>query len=239
MKKMIFVFLYFVVGAVSAADVTEFDTKDLIGVSVSVPSGKVSLEAHDGAKASVVFTKNKFSEHCKLTIEKKDNRIAVKVEKSPRFFSLGDCDANYEIKIPKKADSDLKLGSGNIVIKGLQGELLFSLGSGEVTADGSFPKVDGKAGSGPVHITGLTGSGNLKSGSGSVNLIFSGKPANGAFEIQLGSGDSTLTFPKGSKVKTTFVAGVGKLHNELGDSTDATYLVSVKTGSGNLSIKAH
>jgi len=222
-----------------ASDVTEFDTKDLIGVSVSVPAGKVSLEAHEGAKASVTFTKNKFSEHCKLSIEKKESRIVVKVEKSPRFFSLGDCDANYEIKVPKKTDSDLKLGSGNITIKGMQGELLFSLGSGEVNAEGSFPKVDGKTGSGPVHIIGLSGSANLKSGSGSINLVYAAKPANGTTEIQLGSGDSTITFPKGSKIKTTFVAGVGKLHNDLADSLDATYLVSVKTGSGNLNIKVH
>lgn len=225
--------------AAVAADVTEFDTNDLSGVTVAAPSGKVLIESHDGPKAIVAVTKTKFSEHCKLSIEKKDQKITVKVEKSPRFFSLGDCEANYEFKIPKKSDTEVKLGSGTLNVKALQGELLFSLGSGEVTADGSFSKVDGKTGSGPVQITGLTGSGHLKSGSGSVKISYSGKPANGAIEIQLGSGDSEVSFPKGSKVKTNFAAGAGKLHNELGDTADASFLLSVKTGAGSLTVKSH
>lgn len=222
-----------------AAELTEFDQKDLIGVSVSAQSGNVSLAAHDGPKAVVSVTKNKFSEHCKLTIENKEHKIVIKVEKSPRFFSLGDCEANFEIKVPKKTDTDIKLGSGNISVKGLQGELLFSLGSGDVNADGSFAKLDAKTGSGPIQIAGLTGGGTIKSGSGNVNVSVASKTTSGALEIQLGSGDSVVSFPKGSKVKTTFVAGAGKLHNELGDSPDAAYLVSVKTGSGNLNVKAH
>lgn len=241
MKTLVkyFIFIHFCSSYAFASDQLEFDPKDLIGVSVSALSGKVTLESYEGTKALVSVTKNKFSEHCKLSVDKVDKKIVIKVEKSPRFFSLGDCDADFDIKVPKKTDMDLKLGSGSLNVKGLQGELVFNLGSGEVNADGSFPKLDGKSGSGPIQVTGLTGGGNIKLGSGSISMHFAGKPANGAIEIQIGSGDSNVSFPRGSKVKTTFMAGVGKLHNELGDSADATYLVSVKTGSGNLNVKAH
>jgi DUF4097 and DUF4098 domain-containing protein YvlB len=222
-----------------AAELTEFESKDLKAISISALEGKISLQADDGPKASVSVTKNKFSEHCKLSIENKEHKLQIKVEKSPRFFSLEDCDVNFEIKMPKKSDADIKLGSGALTVKGLEGELRYEIGSGEVKADGNFTSLNGKSGSGPVSITGLNGGGTLKSGSGALNITFENKPAKGNLDIQSGAGDTSLSLPKGSKIKTSFIAGSGKLTNDLGDSADAGYMISVKTGSGNLKIKSH
>jgi len=43
--------------------------------------------------------------------------------------------------------------------------------------------------------------------------------------------------PKATKLKSSFTAGSGALTNEVGDSRDGKFLVSMKTGSGNLHIR--
>lgn len=240
MKIMIAIFsIVLAQSAFAASETKDFDSKGLTSVSVLDHSGKVTISKIDGSKAIVTTTKNKFSDKCKMTEEKSGNQLVLKVEKGPGFMDSDECDVDFEIKVPKTVDLELMLGSGNIKITGIEGALSYKMGSGDLTAEGAFKKVDGKAGSGNVSMKGLNGPGEFRSGSGDLKLSYSSVPTTGEVNIRAGSGDATVSFPKGSKIKTDFKAGSGKLTNELGDNPSASFAVSMKAGSGNLNVKAN
>ena len=175
----------------------EFNSKDLNALVVKSFSGKITVVAIDGPKASVVVTRSQRPEKCKLETNLSQNKLSIEVNKANGIFNRG-CEIDLEVKIPKFADLDLNLGSGNISVTGVHGSLKFEIGSADFVATGEFSKFSGKA----------------------------------------GSGDATVVFPKGSKVKTNFVSGSGKLNNELGDTPQSNFLLSMKAGSGDLNVKA-
>jgi DUF4097 and DUF4098 domain-containing protein YvlB len=223
--------------AFAQTEIKEFDAQGMKVVSIKNTSGKVSLKPTTGAKAIVAIAKNKFSDSCKMTVEKTSNTLWVEV-KSTSILS-DTCDVDFDIQVPKEMDMNLAVGSGNLKIEGLEGALIYKIGSGEITADGTFRSVDGKSGSGNVDVKGLTGGGEIKTGSGEVNLKFTSAPVNGIIDLKTGSGDAKLYFPKTAKIKTSFAAGSGELSNELGETADASFKVSMKAGSGDLNIKTY
>ena len=93
------------------------------------------------------------------------------------------------------------------------------------------------AGSGSIDVSGLTGDADLKTGSGDLNVTYKSTPQKGELDIKTGSGDATVFFPSAMKVLTDFKSGSGRIYNELGDFSKASFKVSMKAGSGNLKIK--
>ncbi len=221
-----------------AAETTEFDSKDINDVEIEITSGNVTLTAVEGAKATVVATKNKFNEKCRMKIEKQGDTLVIDVERV-NTLSLDDCDVNFDVKVPKVVDVEVTIGTGFLSITGIKGDLDYTIGRGNVLADGTFEKIEGKTGSGDVAIKGLTGGGDVKMGSGKVDLTFATADLKGNIDLKTGAGDATLLFPKGTKVKTDFRAGTGDLTNELGDNPKADFRVSMKSGTGDLNVKTY
>ncbi len=237
MKIILFVASAFFTSLSFAADVKEFDGKDLTEILVDDPAGKVVISGIDGDKAKVVVTKVKFTDKCKVVTEKVGPKLTLKIEKTGIFFGE-DCMVNFDVAVPKSIDVEVVIGSGKLIAEGTQGSLKFKMGSGSVVANGTFKNVEGKSGSGSVKIKGLTGGGDIKTGSGAIDLTFA-TPPKGEIELATGSGDTTLLFPKGSKVKTTFKSGSGKATNTLGDNPNGDFHVNLKVGSGNLKISPY
>lgn len=225
--------------AFAAPESKVFESKGLIGVSVENTSGKVVISSTEDAKVTVVATKNKFSDKCKMTVERSGNKLVIKVEKTSSFFSTEVCDVDFQVNVPKAVDLDLAAGSGDLTVNGIQGDLTFIVGSGDILANGTFKKIDGKSGSGNIAIKGLTGGGELKTGSGEIDLTYLVSSLNGELDLKSGSGDAMILFPKGTKVKTSYKTGSGELSNELGDYPEAAFKISMKAGSGDLKIKSY
>ena len=217
------------------AETKEFDLAGISKVEVNSRSGDVSITAVDAGKATVTATKKQFGENCKLTIEKKGRTLFVEVEKTGVFKD--DCEVDFEITAPKTVVLDLDSGSGEIKVKGTSGDLSFNVGSGAVDIDAEIKKLEGKSGSGGVSIKGLTTGGSLRSGSGAINLVYRVAPVLGELDIKTGSASAEIVLPKATKVRTSFTAGSGELTNEIGDSPDSKFKISMMAGSGNLHIK--
>lgn len=237
-KQVLTLSLLMSISAAATSEVRELEAKGLKQVVVENISGKVSVLKTEAAKATVSVNKNVFSNKCSLTIDKVNDKLVVKVERSKGLFSSENCDADFEVKVPKSMDLDLTVGSGSLDVRGIQGALVFKLGSGNLNAEGIFSSLNGKSGSGTVSVQGLTGGGELKSGSGAISLGFVAPLSKGELDIKSGAGDATLTFPKGMKVKTKFAAGSGLVTNELAATAEADFSVAMKAGSGDLKIKA-
>ena len=238
MKSSLVLISAFWISSAFAAETKDFDAKDLKEITIENSSGKIGIANADSAKVTVSATKNKFNDKCTLTMEKTGSKLLLKVEKK-LSLSKADCDVDFEIKTPKGVDLTIGLGSGNLNIRGMEGALTFKLGSGDVSAEGTFKKVSGMDGSGDVEIKGLTEGSEVRTGSGNIKLTYANAPTKGDLELKTGSGNATVLFPKGAKVKTSFRAGSGQFTNELGDTPSASFAVSMNAGSGNLNVKTY
>ena len=132
---------------------------------------------------------------------------------------------------------ELKNGSGDVDVEGTNGPIEFKLGSGDVRVSGQVTELDGSNGSGNINVSGLAGSVNLKMGSGDIKLEYPTPPDRGSVKIKNGSGDTTIIFPEGSVILTDLTTGSGRIFNEIGDTAGAPFKVSVKSGSGKLSVR--
>lgn len=218
-----------------APEFREYQALAVNKVRIENTSGRITISPVVVDKVEIWATKKKFSEKCSYSTEKSDyNEIIVKVERN-----LGEeCEVDIEMKIPKDADLNVWSGSGPVNISGMEGNLIFNVGSGSVTANGKFKKVEGKSGSGSVDLAGLTTGGDISVGSGPVNLRFLEYPT-GRMDVKTGNGDANISFPKGSKINASLDTGSGDVLNEFGTYESADFGLKVKTGSGDLKIKAY
>lgn len=221
------------------AQFTELNAKYLQVLRLKAASGKISIQSTKSGKASVNVTKVNFSdEKCKLVIETEKDTFSVIAERKS-LFSVNECEVNLDIKIPKNMNLYLTVGAGSVTVTDIAGILDFKLGAGDLKADGTFSHLEGISGAGSIVIKGLTGGGNVMAGSGSISLSFAKTSLSGEIDLKSGSGDANLEFPKGAKIRTSFVAGAGEMINEIGDTADAPFMVKMKSGAGDLRIKSY
>lgn len=221
--------------APATTEVVEFDSADINKLVIKNNIGDVKVNVSQGGKAIVTITKKNFTPACRVNVLKKEQSLHVEIAISDPESS---CDANYDIKIPKEIAIDAESGSGDLQINDTKGELSFDTGHGDIKVNAEVTNLDGKSGHGDISINGLTASGSLKSGSGDITITYKAAPTSGELNIKSGSGDAQVVLPKDAKVKTSFRAGNGSLKNDLGETADSKFKISMDSGSGDLMIKA-
>lgn len=240
--------------AFATTDNQVFDSKGLKKLELKNSSGDSKIATSTDGKAYVSAEKVEFGSSCAITMNKEGGVLVVKVEKEG-LFSTGTCKVNFAVKIPESLALDLRTGSGAIAVQGTKGDIDFRTGSGNtdlnittakligrsgsgsVKASGSIGDADLKSGSGDIALSGLRGDAKVNTGSGDISLIYSTAPQKGQVELRSGSGNAVVSLPAKAKVLTQFRSGSGQLLNELGDTQGAPFVVSAKSGSGNLKIK--
>lgn len=214
-----------------------FGAFDLRSVSVQNLSGDIRFEVGAGQEAFLEVKKLSWSESCRLKAEKTLENLEIVVsEKGRGSFFRKSCKANLILKVPARVALNLKNGSGNIEVNGVQGDIEFKLGSGDVRIDSATSSVKGTAGSGNVEILGEMGSTSLRTGSGDIKIELSNPIEKGLIDIKTGSGDAEITLPKTMTVLADFKAGSGKIDSEFGNDSEAGFKVSMRAGSGDLKI---
>lgn len=225
----------FAIGSVPNHEVEyrEYDSNGVDRITISNSSGRIALAPMPLRKVEITVNKRKFGDRCSLTVKREMfHEVIIKVEKP-----LGEvCEVDMDVRVPREILADITSGSGNVTVEGLQNELRFDLGTGNLKASGLWKKITGKTGSGDVDIKGIRGPIALKVGSGQVKLGFT-EDAKGDVDVSSGNGDALLLFPKGTKLKTALSTGSGSIFNDTSDVLRPELNVSVKTGSGDLSVK--
>lgn len=213
----------------------EFDYNGVDKLIISNSSGRITISPMPLQKIEITINKRKFGERCGLSVRKEEaTMVIIKVDKP-----LGEvCEVDFDVRVPKELSAELTSGSGSITVDGLESDLKFDIGSGNLKANGKWKKVDGKTGSGSVDIAGINGPVALKVGSGQVNLGFA-ENARGDVSVTTGTGDAQLMFPKGTKLRTALNTANGSVDNQVGESSRPEINVSVTAGSGDLSVKAY
>jgi len=209
-----------------------FEFKNIRQLEMRVSSGDVKVRAVDGDAATVEVFKKRYDERCRLVIEQRGDLLFIELASKNLFTAL--CQADFNVKIPKSVDLVFKNGAGDITAEGISGTMTVETGSGRVNAKGKLSAFQARTGSGDVRAEGLESTAKVRTGSGKVHLVFDKAPNAGEVNIQSGSGDAVVMFPKRTKVKTKFTADSGELKNLLGESPNAPVTITMKTGSGDL-----
>lgn len=222
--------------AFSAVEKKSFTIEGLEILEVKNGSGDVDIEASNLKTAEVVANKIQFGTHCQLEMKRSGSKLIVEA-KQKGWIKKGNCQVSFKIKVPKRIKLDLKVGSGDLEVEGTSGPVEVRVGSGEVDIEANVEQLLARSGSGDVEVEGLVGNADVRSGSGDLSLTYFKAPKSGKLEIKTGSGNAKVQFPADTKIRSGFMAGSGKLYNELGDSKDAGFEVKMMAGSGNLKIE--
>jgi DUF4097 and DUF4098 domain-containing protein YvlB len=240
--KIIFLFLSAIVwtwGVDAAPERAEFDARGTKEIELKNAAGNVSISVSSGEKIVVMVDKKDFTEeNCELQMEHSRDEFEIEVKKR-RW--RGECRADFDIQVPARMKLDFELASGDLLIRGIEGELDLRLGSGNVDAEGLFFKVDAKAGSGSIRVLGLIGKGEFKTGSGDVDVQFDpriDRHLRSDLEVQTGSGNVTVSLPEDFGVKSSIRTGSGRITQEVTDRPGANYQINLRAGSGSIHLKA-
>jgi hypothetical protein len=206
----------------------------LARIEITNPSGNITVTPMTVDKAAITVVKKKFSENCKLTIERATVEVVtVKIESS---YSE-ECEADISIQAPKTVALEITSGAGDVNISGMEGALKFALGAGNLTSNSSFKNIEGKSGAANIALANLTQSGSLEVGTGNVDLKFLENP-HGSFSVNEGVGKTSLHFPKDSKINASLESALGTVHSDFISNPNG-YNVTLKSGVGDLNIKSY
>ncbi len=236
LRSLAFMLILLLPGASAAETVSqEFDASGLDSLSVINTSGDINISVSTGGKALISARKIKFPVGCSLIMERSGGDLYVETSDPLKLDT--NCRVHFEIAVPAAISLGIKNGSGDVEIEDTNGSLEFKLGSGDLKTAATVTDLNGTSGSGDVKVSGLTGNVNLKLGSGDIWLEYLSPPGRGSIKIKNGSGATTVIFPEGSEILTDLTTGSGKIYNEIGDTAGAPFKVTVRSGSGKLSIK--
>lgn len=184
--------------------------------------------------------------NCEVEFEVKlPNRINLDVAIGSGDFSVRGINGKIEFNLgsgnniinANSAKIAGKSGSGSANIAGTIAKIDLITGSGNVKTTGSIASLDIRSGSGSIDVSGLTGEAKLKIGSGDAKVQYKSVPPKGELKFNIGSGDSSILLPQGAKIRSDLKSWNGQILNEIADSVDAEFKVSVKAGSGDIKLK--
>ncbi len=215
-----------------------FDADSVKSLLVEQGAGKVKIVAGDVKHATVEVTKHQFDEEaCKLVIELDGKELRVTNKDSWKILQKK-CEADLDITVPKNVDAKIRVGSGDVEVTGLKGDLSYEVGSGNIVVKkAELNDLDGKSGSGNVWVEGALADGDLKIGAGNADVKLAKAEKKSKLDIKLGTGKATISLPKDATVKSSFKAGLGSLTNEFSQSDNAVYTISGAAGAGDMEIK--
>jgi len=215
---------------------TSYNASKIHKLDLEINSGQIEINSRKDGKVSIQVTKTRFDEKvCDLKVGERSGKISVETKKN--LLTSGECEVKVLVYAPAEVKVEAAMGSGNIAITGPFKETELVSGSGDVLFSGLFEQLDVKVGSGDVRGTALEAGADIKTGSGDIDLNYKAIPSKGKLSIMKASGDLKIITPKDAKLKSDVTTASGKFLNEVGDTKDAGFEVSVTSASGNVNIE--
>ena len=246
--------------SVSAASGAQTSTKtfaatDLREIQIATEVGSIEVQRHDAPEVVVTLVV-KDVKKCTITMQAQNDVLILRAESAGgSLFKSSACEASFSVRAPvalalvsktgagtiavsdREGPVTLTTGSGDIRLNDVAGALMLKTGGGAITGNTPSKQITAEIGSGDMSLTGLRGSVDARTGSGNVALIWAQAPQNAVVKVSTGSGNAMLTFPADAKLTTSFSSGSGRMRSDFGEAQGGGVQVSVKTGSGDLTIK--
>ncbi len=205
-----------------AALAVDLGSEDVVVRTVSGNRARVRVEGR-GRDAADEFRRRRF------TARAVGGGLDVRTDPPRGSWSMGRRNAQFTVtvEVPRRFDVDVDLGSGDVRVASLNGNLRLDTGSGDVQVD----DVDGRqlvfdTGSGDVRAGRLKGQVEIDTGSGDVEV----DRVEGRLAVDTGSGDVAVGLADGEVEADT---GSGDVEIAVAGSDD----VEVETGSGRATVR--
>ena len=145
---------------------TKVESDKIQKIEIQSTAGKVQIVSTNKKESTLIVDKVKISEKCLITTELKNEVLFAKAESS----NNSPCEVNFLISAPFHANLDITVGSADIEIENMSGEIDYKSGSGDVVIKNSGNEIEGKSGSGNVIISGVVEEANITTGNGNINI---------------------------------------------------------------------
>ncbi|NRA67237.1 MAG: DUF4097 family beta strand repeat protein [Pseudobacteriovorax sp.] len=222
----------FSMSSLASANSQSFPADKVRSLNISNGSGDINITGDATKEAKVTWVNRSKEKDCKMDIDLSGNTLNVK----PSSSNSNRCSFDITLNTAKTLDVTVKNGSGDVMIGDTEGDLEIRLGSGNASIKSVIKGFDVKTGSGEITAMGLTQGGRVSTGSGDISLSYRTAPKSGQLSTKSGSGDADISLPGASKIKTSFRAGSGDLRSAFANDPDAPFEISMKAGSGDLTI---
>jgi len=211
-----------------------YSVEGVPSVHVRTNDGNVRVEPGEDARvdARVTTVGWRIAPDAVTISQRQDGgRIEIEVRLPKQVFSISSGRSlEIALRVPARADLELRSGDGNIVVRGVSGRLGLSSGDGNITAEDLHGELRLHTGDGSIRGSGLSGRLRADTGDGGVNV-------RGRFEgLELHTGDGGIeaTAEAGSKIEAAWSLRTGdggitlRLPEDLGAELDA------ETGDGRI-----
>ena len=227
-------FLAFFGSQTALAEQSSFDGSKTETVSARVVCGNFTITESSDQTIHVKTEKVRWADYCSYNTKTSGSKIFLKLTENKFLRGNKDCcEMNFEIKIPANKSLDIKSTAGNssisgqldsVKIKNSAGSidisnstintLDFDLGGGNVNVKKStIPKSEGKIGGGNFEGDGLFNEFSMKQGAGNFDLTLEKIPAEGYVSVNAGSGNISISLPKGSKIDADIKKSIGNAND--------------------------
>ena len=227
-------------------------------VSARVVCGNFTITESSDQSIHVRTEKVRWANYCSYNTKVSGSKISLKITENKILRGNKDCcEMNFEIKIPANKSLDIKSTAGtnsisaqldSVRIKNSAGSLDisnskintldFDLAGGNVSVKKStITKSEGKIGGGNFEGDGLFNEFSMKQGAGNFDLTLEKIPAEGFVSINAGSGNISISLPKGSKIDADIKKSIGNFENFFPQTSGAKFKLKINSGIGNTSIK--
>ncbi len=146
------------------------------------------------------------------------------------------CDGRLLIRVPSSVSADLDTGSGDIRVRGIDGDVTVSVGSGDISMADVAGYLALESESGDIRGSDLiSGRCIADTGSGDISLTFDETPER--VDLETGSGDVNLRVPTGNYDISISTGSADKHIEQLINDQISSNEIRVETGSGDVSVK--
>jgi hypothetical protein len=166
-------------------------------VSVRNVSGDVNITGYEGESVTVsAFKEGRDRDK----VEVVDESGAGGVNLSVKYPRECDCDASvrFELRVPRGVRlsfNKVSTASGNIRLKGVNGQVKVSTASGDVTVDEVAGEINASTASGNVSVRNVSGTVSAQSASGDVTVEIARLEGEGDLKFSTASGNVDVRLP--------------------------------------------
>jgi DUF4097 and DUF4098 domain-containing protein YvlB len=166
-------------------------------VSIRNVSGDVNITGHDGDSVSVSAFKEGRD---RALVEVVDESGAGGVNLSVRYPRECNCDASvrFELRVPRGVRlnyNKVSTASGNIQLRGVNGQVKVSTASGDVTVEDVSGEINASTASGNVNVRNVSGTVSAQSASGDVRAEIARLEGDGDMKFSTASGNVDVRLP--------------------------------------------
>jgi hypothetical protein len=209
---------------------TAQDLTGITAVRVDGTDGDVALVPAVGNEGVVEFIKRTPKVTlggpggCRGSHSVEGTTLVVKIEKD----ASASCEIDAHLTIPAAATVAVKVGNGDVSLKGLQGALDISTKNGDIDAVLAAPSADQAA---------LNAAFSTNNGDATIKSNFS--PASGTLRASTNDGDIKIRLPQGTVLRIDETHDNGDFRTAFPSTADAAFTVDLKSNDGDLKIETN